>query len=148
MIEEIKKSANSGFSHAKTFLKDLFQMDNIALIMSAGLALVWSFGSIGVLNQNYALQQQVDQASLDNQIISLQNKNLKLQQAYYKTDEFLGLQARALLGKANPGENLVLLPQSTSLTVRSSTAPSGQPQAKITDKSNLSQWTDFLFGSR
>ena len=123
-------------------------MDNIALIVIVVLALAWTFGSIGVLNQNYALQQQVDQANLDNQIAKIQNQNLKLQQAYYKTDEFLGLQARSLLGKANSGENLVLLPQTETLAVKSASAPSGQPAAETANKSNSAQWMDFLFGSK
>ena len=121
-------------------------MDNVVLIVLVVLAFVWSVGSIGVLNRNYNLQKRVDQANLDNQILQLQNQNLKLQQAYYQTDEFLGLQARALLGKANAGEHLVLLPQPNELPTTSSIGTSAA--TTTTTKSNSEQWFEFLFGAK
>ena len=129
--------------------KGFLNMNNLVLVVILGLAIVWSISSISALNRNYALQQQVDQAKLDNQIIQLQNQNLKLQQSYYKTDEFLGLEARALLGKANAGENLVLLPQSSSIaTTSSSSLGQSSSSDNSANKSNFDQWMEFLFGSK
>jgi cell division protein FtsB len=114
------------------------------LVAALVLAGSWAVGAVGVMNHNYDLQRQVDQAKLDNQIIELTNQNLKLEQAYFQTDEFLNLQARALLGKANPGEHLVLLPK-----VDSSNADNQTSDAATTPtKSNLGQWMEFLFGQR
>jgi len=123
-------------------IKKYFTMNNIVMIAAAVLAGSWAIGAIGVLNHNYDLQRQVDQAKLDNQIIELQNQNLKLEQAYFQTNEFLELQARALLGKAQPGEHLVLLPKSEKTTTNNPSA------TETVDKSNLNQWMEFLFGRR
>ena len=142
MVDKIKTSIGTFFSVARGF----FGMDNVVLIVLVVLAFIWSVGSIGVLNRNYNLQKRVDQANLDNQILQLQNQNLKLQQAYYQTDEFLGLQARALLGKANAGEHLVLLPQQNELPTTSSIGTSAA--TTTTTKSNSEQWFEFLFGAK
>jgi len=123
-------------------IKKYFTMNNIVMIAAAVLAGSWAIGAIGVLNHNYDLQRQVDQAKLDNQIIELQNQNLKLEQAYFQTNEFLELQARALLGKAQPGEHLVLLPKSEKTITNNPSA------TETVDKSNLNQWMEFLFGRR
>lgn len=98
--------------------------------------------TINVLNNNYRLQQQVDDAELENQITELENQNLELEQLYYKTDEYIELSARSLLGKAQPGEHLVILPK-VAKTDDNSTKSSEVPQ-----KSKFDQWMDFLFGKR
>ncbi len=123
-------------------IKKHLTLNNIVLIAALVLAGSWAIGSIGTLNHNYDLQRQVDQARLDNQLIELQNQNLRLEQAYFQTNEFLDLQARALLGKASPGEHLVLLPK----TAISSEQDSSSATTEIPAKSNLDQWMDFLFG--
>ena len=121
-------------------IKKFLTMNNIVLIVACVLAGSWAVGAIGVLNRNYDLQRQVDQAKLDNQIIDLQNQNLRLQQAYYQTDEYLDLQARALLNKSGAGEHLVILPGGVAKTVNTAATP-----APIAE-SNINQWMDFLFG--
>jgi hypothetical protein len=78
--------------------------------------------------------------------MKLRNENLRLQQNYFKTDEFLELQARSLLNKARAGEHLVLLPKFEGKGTGSVTdagSPSGSTTVK---KSNFEQWMDFLLG--
>ncbi len=101
---------------------------------------VWMAMVIQVLNNNYKLQRQVDNAKLDSQMLELENQNLRLEQLYYRTDEYMELSARSLLGKALPGEHLVVLPRVShaSKTKRSGSA--------VVTKSNFDQWLDFLFG--
>jgi len=125
-------------------IKKYLTLNNIVLIAALVLAGSWALGAIGVLNHNYDLQRQVDQARLDNQLIELQNQNLRLEQAYFQTNEFLDLQSRALLGKANPGERLVLLPRIATSTEQNN----NQTAPEVPTKSNLNQWMDFLFGRR
>jgi cell division protein FtsB len=121
-------------------IKKYLTPNNVILAIACLLAGSWALGAIGVLNHNYDLQRQVDQAKLDNQVIELQNQNLQLEQAYYQTDEYLDLQARALLGKASPGEHLVILPKTAQNASVATTA------APTDEKSNFDQWMEFLFG--
>ncbi len=123
-------------------IKKHLTLDNIALLVAMVLALSWAWSTINVLTKNYDLEKQVQQARLDNQVLELQNETLRLQQAYYQTDEFLELQARALLGKANPGEHLVVLPRFSAESNNNSTGNTGL----TSEKSNFEQWMDFLFG--
>lgn len=102
--------------------------------------LVWVVSTIQVLNNNYNLQRQVDNAVLDNQVTELENENLRLEQMYYQTDEYMDLSARSLLGKAAPGEHLVILPR-----VEHGDAATDDGSATV-EQSNLDQWLDFLFG--
>lgn len=114
------------------------------MLMIVGVAVFW-LGfmtiTIDVMNRNYRLQRQVDQGVLDNQVIEIQNENLRLEQAYYKTNEYLELSARALLGKALPGEHLVLLKRAEVADTNQ-----GKINQQFEQRSNLDQWLDFLSG--
>ncbi|MCL2451764.1 septum formation initiator family protein [Candidatus Saccharibacteria bacterium] len=122
-------------------LKKHLTLNNIVLVVALLLALSWAWSTINVLSRNYDLERQVEQARLDTDIMKLQNENLRLEQVYYKTDEYLELSARKLLNKARPGEHLVMLPH----TETTSTTPTAVP---VVEKSNFEQWMDFLFGRR
>lgn len=114
------------------------------MLIIVGVAVFW-LGfmtiTIDVMNRNYRLQRQVDQGVLDNQVIEIQNENLRLEQAYYKTNEYLELSARALLGKALPGEHLVLLKRAEVADTNQ-----GKTNQQFEQRSNLDQWFDFLSG--
>lgn len=101
---------------------------------------VWMAMVIQVLNNNYKLQRQVDNAKLDSQMLELENQNLRLEQLYYRTDEYMELSARSLLGKALPGEHLVVLPRV------SHAGKAKRSGGVVVTKSNFDQWLDFLFG--
>lgn len=114
------------------------------MLIIVGVAVFW-LGfmtiTIDVMNRNYRLQRQVNQGMLDNQVIEIQNENLRLERAYYKTDEYLELSARALLGKALPGEHLVLLKRAEVADTNQ-----GKTSQQFEQRSNLDQWLDFLSG--
>lgn len=118
-------------------------LNNFVLGVAVFIALGWVWGSVDALGRNYKYQQQVDAERAQNQLLSLQNQNLKAEQSYLNSNEYLELAARAKLNKALPGEKLVILPQNTATT----RPPSGtSPLAPL--ESNFAQWLDFLFGKR
>lgn len=121
-------------------LQTFWTAQRIVLAVVIVAVIIWVVSTIQVLNNNYTLQRQVDNANLDNQVMELENENLRLEQMYYQTDEYLELSARSLLGRAQPGEHLVILPR-----VEHSDDESTDGQA-VVEKSNLDQWLDFLFG--
>lgn len=111
----------------------------VLMVVIAAVA-VWMAMVIQVLNNNYKLQRQVDNAKLDSQMLELENQNLRLEQLYYRTDEYMELSARSLLGKALPGEHLVVLPRV------SHAGKAKRSGGAVVTKSNFDQWLDFLFG--
>jgi len=121
-------------------IKKHLTLNNIVLLIALVLALSWAWSTIGIMAKNYDLERQVEQARLDTDVMKLQNENLRLEQAYYKTPEFLELSARKLLSKAKPGERLVILPSTPEKTPTTITA------VATVEKSNFEQWIDFLFG--
>ncbi len=108
----------------------------VLMVVIAAVA-VWMAMVIQVLNNNYKLQRQVDNAKLDSQMLELENQNLRLEQLYYRTDEYMELSARSLLGKALPGEHLVVLPR---VSHASKAKRSG---GAVVTKSNFDQWLDL-----
>lgn len=121
-------------------LQTFWTAQRVVLAVVIVAVIIWVVSTIQVLNNNYTLQRQVDNANLDNQVMELENENLRLEQMCYQTDEYLELSARSLLGRAQPGEHLVILPR-----VEHSDDESTDGQA-VVEKSNLDQWLDFLFG--
>ena len=121
-------------------LQSFWTVQRIIVAVVVIAVLIWIVMTIQVLNNNYTLQRQVDNAKLDNQVTELENENLRLEQMYYQTDEYMDLSARSLLGKAQPGEHLVILPRVAHTDDQSTDGRA------VVQKSNLDQWLDFLFG--
>ena len=121
-------------------------IQNGALALALLIALSWSWGTVTTLQKNFQLQQQVDSLDQDVQFADLQNQNLKFQQNYLRSDEFLELTAREKLGKVAPGEKVIVLPDSSAIRDMA-----GQESAAIPSSvkpSNFSQWMQFLFGDK
>ncbi|MCL1929956.1 hypothetical protein FWF93_02375 [Candidatus Saccharibacteria bacterium] len=117
-------------------------IENIAIIVAFVFALFCAVNAIASLQKNYELLSRVREGQLTNDILKIKNANLRLQQTYYKTDEFMELQARAKLNKAMPGENLVLLSK-TEHTAANSTEAIDNESNELT---NQQKWAQFLLG--
>jgi cell division protein FtsB len=115
------------------------------------LVLLVSWSAIGVIQTNYQLQKQISQLQQQNEVYQLQNNNLDLTNQYYKTDQYLELQARRQFGKAAPGETLVLVPKSVALahTINLPSEETGTSAVTVIKKpfyqKNFEAWISFLF---
>ena len=83
---------------------------NVALLVAGLLALGLAISTASVISRNYSLTRDLAGRQLANDLLRLQNDNFRLEQGYFQTDEYLELAARISLGKALPGEHLVILP--------------------------------------
>ena len=125
-------------------LKPHLTLNNGVLFIALLITANWAWGTVEALQSNFLLQEQVDNLIQQNNYYALQNQTLQLQQNYYKTNEYLELAARTWLGKANPGEKVLILPPNTvSDQAPTSSKPTSTPLAK---RSNFEQWMYFLFG--
>ena len=121
-------------------------IQNGALALGLLIAVSWIWGTVGTLNRNFELQQQVDQLDSQIELSKLQNQNLSFQKNYYASGEYLELSARELLGKVAPGERVVILPDSSAIKDTAGVEPT---RPSSTDKpSNFSQWMQFFFGKK
>lgn len=121
-------------------------LQNGAVALALLIALSWSWGTVTTLQRNFSLQQQVDTLDQEVEVSSLQNGNLKFQQNYLRSNEYLELSARELLGKAAPGEKAVILPDSSD--VKDTAGQAKNPLTPIERPGNFSQWMQFFFGAK
>lgn len=121
-------------------------IQNGTIVLAALISLGWIWGTVQTLQKNFAYQQQVDVLSENVELEKLRNENLRFQQQYFKSDEFLELSARQRLNKANPGEKLIILPDSRAIT--DTAAQQAELVPEVAKASNLVQWGEFFFGAK
>lgn len=126
-------------------------MNNAVIAVAAVIAVSWAWASVEVVQKNYALQREVDDKRRQQQLVELQTENLAFEQRYYKSTEYLALEARKRQGLSEPGEHVLILPPNTAAAYaldQSSPADTQQPVATTTasEPSNVQQWVNFLFG--
>lgn len=121
-------------------------MANGILLLALLIAFGCVWGAVGALQKNFALQQKVDALSQENALYELANETQRFQNKYFEGREYIELNARDHLGKANPDEKLLVLPVSTATTPPDPELST--PVKPIAQLSNLDQWIYFLFGQK
>ena len=121
-------------------------VNNGVLAIALLIASSWMWSTVDAVQRNFKLQQQTDALQQQIALQELQNKTLQFQNAYYQTDEYLELSARERLGKAGPGEKVLLLPPNTISDKPAVTVDADQ--TPITQRSPYAQWMYFLFGKK
>ncbi|MBL8160329.1 hypothetical protein JNJ66_07800 [Candidatus Saccharibacteria bacterium] len=109
-------------------------------------------GAVQAIQDNFREQIRLDSMAQEVALLELEVETQRFENLYYKTDEYLDLQARELLNKGSPGETLIILPDNgiedtahdDDLSVETPT--SAEPPLK--DRSNVEQWLYFLFGNK
>jgi len=120
-------------------------IQNGTIALAFIIAMGWMWGTVQTLQKNFTYQRQVDVLAQNVELEKLRNQNLQFQQRYFKSDEFLELSARQRLGKASPGEKLIILPDSRGVV--DATSPTTEQVVPV-KASNFSQWLRFFFGEK
>jgi cell division protein FtsB len=119
--------------------------NNVVIAAAFLIAAGWVWGSLEVMQRNYALQKEVDIKERQLQLTKLQRDGLELQKKYYQTDEYRELAVRDTLGLVRPGEKLLILPEN-STEAKAADAPVQRTVVSQEAVPNLQQWLNFLFG--
>jgi len=125
-------------------------MNNMVLVIAAVIAVSWAWASVQAVQRNYQLQSQIDDKKRQEQLVELQTENLKFEQHYYQSDEYLTLEAKRRLGLAEPGEKLLILP-ANSAAVKQESAQEDMSSVVATTTPPpppLQQWLGFLFSPK
>lgn len=112
------------------------------------IVLLVSWSGVNVIQSNYVLQKQIAELQQKAKIAELENTNLKLQNQYYDTDQYVELMAREQFGKGLSGETLLLVPKSVALahTIDQPPQAKAKPAAnKPKYQQNFEAWRAFLF---
>ncbi|MDF2461443.1 MAG: hypothetical protein K0S68_846 [Candidatus Saccharibacteria bacterium] len=83
----------------------------IGLVLFLAVALMVTWSGAKVIQTNYELQQQISRLEQEIAVQELANRNLKLQNQYFQTDQYLELQARQDFGLGAPGETQLIVPK-------------------------------------
>ena len=116
-------------------------------VLFAVIVLLMTWSGIKTVQTNYGLQKQISAIKQQTAVKSLENNNLKLQNDYYQSNQYLELAARQNFGLAASGEKEILVSEDVALahTV-------DLPKQKTTSttklqpayESNFQSWVDFF----
>lgn len=144
MIDKIKKYYNHNF------IQQFRDVRFVGFVVFGILVLLVTWSGVAVIESNYELQKQVSKLQQENQVSMLENNNLKLQNEYYNSNQYLELTARRQFGKGQPGEKLLLVPKSVALKYTVD-IPKEAKQAAATPvlekplvQRNLESWINFF----
>lgn len=112
------------------------------------LILLVSWSGVKAIQTNYNLQKQISALQQQNEVQKLANSNLKLQNQYFNTDQYLELTARQNFSLAAPGEKEVLVPKSVALAntvnVDAVAKKDEATGAQSAYQRNFQDWVDFF----
>lgn len=140
------------FNAVTHFIRRLSDLRFLGQVIFVIIVVLVSWSTAKAIQANYDLQKQVASKQKENQLQQLRNDNLKIKNQYLETDEYLEITARRQLGKAAPGETVVIVPNNVAMryTVASSIKSDEEVQ-KTADESrpfyqkNLEAWGQFFF---
>lgn len=150
MLEKAKNRVRGLPSKSVPYIKQMRDVRMIGLLLFVAVALLVTWSGVSVIQTNYELQQRISRLEQENELHALENKNLQLKNQYYKTDQYLELQARKQFSKAAPGETLILVPESVALAhskdlPEEEQAGTKAKPAKPAYQKNFEAWMEFLF---
>ncbi|CAN5674361.1 hypothetical protein BH23PAT1_BH23PAT1_1740 [soil metagenome] len=145
-MEKIKKYLQH------TLLPQLRDVRVVGLIVFGIIALLVTWSTLGAIQTNYELQQQVARLKEENKVQKLENTNLALRNEYYNTEQYLELTARRQFGLGAPGEKVLLVPENVALSKtvdidlgdEAEDKPGKRPE-KPGYQRNFEAWINFLF---
>lgn len=144
MFEKIKKLPKH------PIVRDMKDLRVLGLVFFGAAVLLVSWSSVRVIETNYKLQQKIARMEEETKLLELENANTKLENEYYRTDQYLELQARKQFGKAAPGETVLTVPESIALANTVDFAAKqkqgrGREREKPFYQKNFEAWMDFFF---
>lgn len=114
-------------------------------VVFAGIVLLISWSGVKTIQTNYELQKQISALKQQNAVSALENKNMEMQNQYFKTDDYLELSARRNYGLGRPGEKVLLVPQSVAYTYAADIKTAAANDAKASGHtSNFQSWVNFF----
>lgn len=111
MLQKIK----SYLKEVDAWTEQLQDVRVLGLLVFAVVVLLISWSGVRTIDTNYALQKQISKLKQQNQVQELANNNLKLQNQYFTTNQYLELAARQNFGLAKPGEKELIMPPNVAL---------------------------------
>lgn len=123
---------------------DFLAVENIVLLLSVVLCLMWTYQSIEAMSRNWRLSEKITAARKELELVSVEVEAAELENAYYETDEYQELMARKLLDKEWPGEKMVVMPENSE-EAKNKHKTVAEEKSEEKEYSNFEKWMMFLF---
>jgi cell division protein FtsB len=111
------------------------------------IVLLISWSGIKTIQTNYNLQKQISGLKQQNDLQSLENQNLALNNDYYKSNQYLELSARQNFGLGSAGEKEIIVPQNVALAYTVPEPSDGKTAVQAKQPAyqrNIQSWVDFF----
>src|SRR5579862_2505537 len=133
MRSGLKQKLTRYRQRAMTVIGSLRDARTVGQLLFLVVVLLVSWSGIKAINANYTLEKQIAQLQQQNTIQQLENNNLKLQNNYYNSNQYLELSARQNLGLAIPGETEITVPAQVALSyvAPEPSPPTAKPNATV-----------------
>lgn len=130
--------------------KQLRDLRVVGLLVFLAIVLLVSWSGVKAIETNYRLQKQISALRQENTVRQLANENLKLENQYFETPQYLEVAARDDFGLAKPGETVLNVPRTVAMSftvdLPKPPAPKQEPKAQPpAHQRNFQAWMDFLF---
>jgi cell division protein FtsB len=150
MFAKIKQYQTKIVSYALQ-LRDLRVVGLFVFLM---IVVLVSWSGVKTIETNYDLQKKIARLQQENDVKKLTNDNLKLENDYFNTPQYMELEARKDFGLASPGETVLNVPEDVALaqTVDLPKLEAVQKPETAAQQSsyqrNFQAWMDFLLHRR
>jgi hypothetical protein len=122
---------------------DFLTVENVVLILAIVLCLVWTYQSIAAMSRNWELTERLATEKKSLELLGVEVEAAELENEYYKTNEYQELLARKYLDKKMPGENMVIMPESSETAKNKYKVVEAEQGEK--QYSNFEKWMMYLF---
>ncbi len=146
MLDKIKNQEKL----VASWLAKLRDLRVLGLLLFLVIVFLVSWSSVRTIETNYGLQKEIAALQQENAVKHLANENLKLENEYYNTPQYLELAARRDFGLASPGETVLNVPRSVAMSFtvdlpKPDEAKAASPGDTPAYQRNFQAWMDFLF---
>lgn len=123
----------------------------VGLLLFLVIVLLISWSGVKVIDTNYKLQKDISKLEQETQVRRLTNTNMKLENEYYQTNQYLEISARQNFGLAAPGETVLGVPQQVAIANTVDLPNTEQVEVQKTKSKqpayqrNFQAWMNFLF---
>lgn len=132
------------------YVDQLHDVRVVGLLSLTLMVLLISWSGVKAIDTNYRLQKQISRLDQQVAVAELSNKNLQLQNEYFKTNQYLELSARQNFGLALPGEKELIIPKTVALAHTTNVQNAEEAQAAQTKakqplyQRNFQAWMNFF----
>jgi cell division protein FtsB len=149
MVDKIKNYKKVSASH----LAQLRDLRVVGLLLFLVIVLLVSWSGVKAIETNYGLQKQISGLRQENRVRKLANENIKLENEYFNTSQYLEIAARHDFGLAAKGETVLNVPRQVALSYTVDLSPPEKTEEHPAAKQpayqrNFQAWMDFLLHRR